>query len=391
MRRSLALKLSLFGLVLIIVVAFAINFQRSRSGPLRTPFMPQDPAVQAGLISPTATRLPWCAPLPKEPDDEGPRTPTPDLSKAQVTLNPYLRPSVTPLPYTLVVDMDPQMPDRNKSFVVVYRCGGTIDLYKVVPVKLKDIPLGEGDVILHADAPLSLMEYHPIPTWTEAGMAPSGGLRSTIVPYPYPQPTVSLIPNPYPGPTRSTNDLQAMSTEYAKATQFTKNLLQALAETARVMNSATETPWVNTLGYCFSDEGKHFSLQLPAGWYSYGEPSMYTIQNYSLEQYNAGNLDPKKMLWFHIQIEPPESKLTLEEFLKSWTDLYKVKPTPYHIGRYDGYQFDLDIKDGGALVIVLPIRGGTFLIIDFTPGNFENINDGLSIISTLDDTASCPN
>jgi hypothetical protein len=221
-----------------------------------------------------------------------------------------------------------------------------------------------------------------------------------ILSYPYPLPigtNPANINSAYPAPLSShqpptsDNYLQAMNTEAAKATQFTMNLFPALTATAQAMNSATATPDPSITGYCFTDDDKLFSLQLPPGWHSYGGRGTYTIMNYTEDQLHAGKVDPKQMLWIQIETPMPNSTLTLEELLKMWTDLYKVQPTPYHIGRYDGYQFDLDTKEGGALAIILPIKGGKFLIIGLNPGNSEAINDGLSILSTLDDSATCQN
>jgi hypothetical protein len=193
MRRNLTIILSVFGLMLIFVVAFAINLQESKSGSLQFPPIPQNPSIQPMYNLPTSTRLPWCAPLPKLPLYNGPRTPTPDIYQAQGTPLPYLSPSVTPIPYANIIDMDPQIPDRDKSYIVVYRCNGTFDLYKTSDSNFNNIPLNEGDVFYLTDVPLSLMEVHPYPTITAVNSLP------TIVFTPLPSPVwMTSAPGPYP-------------------------------------------------------------------------------------------------------------------------------------------------------------------------------------------------
>jgi hypothetical protein len=145
------------------------------------------------LNLPTSTRLPWCAPLPKVPLDNGPKTPTPDIYQAQGTPLPYLSPSVIPIPYANIIDMDPQIPDRDKSYIVVYRCNGTFDLYKTGDPNFNNIPLNEGDVIYHTDVPLSVMEVHPYPT--KMMIKPSPTNVMTALPYPV---WMTSTPGPYP-------------------------------------------------------------------------------------------------------------------------------------------------------------------------------------------------
>ena len=155
MKRSAGVTVGLLGLVaLMLTVSFF-----STSSMLQQ-FNPR------GVIQ-TGTPLTTCSPTPQlfSPDDNEPRTPTPN--SAEFTLEtPIPGPSVTPLPVSQTFDLAQELPDSEKVFVYVYRCNGTYELFMVRPGEPNSdissgIPLNHGDIILFWVQPESMMGHQP--------------------------------------------------------------------------------------------------------------------------------------------------------------------------------------------------------------------------------------
>jgi len=152
-----------------------------------------------------------CVPTPHEPERIGTATITPD---ARLTATPGPSPvslGVTPIPYAEIIDLAPDIPDRDKAQVIVFRCDGRFALYWVPGSTALVIPeLGPGDVIFNSFSPESLVGQHihittdtpETPRPTEVTITPFGWVPSpypTLTPWDYPieTPTASQTPWPY--------------------------------------------------------------------------------------------------------------------------------------------------------------------------------------------------
>lgn len=152
-----------------------------------------------------------CVPPPTSPPDNGTRTPTPQPSEfGQRPPADVITP--TPWPLSRTIDLAPDVPDRDKAFVYVWRCRGTRELFKVNPSEMKGdlasvLSMQTGDVILLYAPPASLMG-HQIPPLTAVPSSPTAriptlaypGSQALEPPVEYPPPGTASAVAPYPGP-----------------------------------------------------------------------------------------------------------------------------------------------------------------------------------------------
>lgn len=209
------LKIIIIGMVCFVLIGLAINFTISQSQTI----FPNKPLVN---IIPTSTRPAQCVPLPsvdvnslKITSSPTPIRPNPSeapskKSTPQQSLG--FSPTTTPFAISHIYDLNPQLDSRDKSYVYIYRCNGTMDLFLLGPNDnlSTSIVLGYGDVIYSAIQPASLMGHHPpIPTYLPAQTTISPAAPNSS---PYPAPATStVIPTatptigpPYPGPSTAT-------------------------------------------------------------------------------------------------------------------------------------------------------------------------------------------
>ncbi len=182
--------LMLVGFCLLFAGAVA-TFAMSNRSVLDNP-----PPIIMESLTPQPTRPAGCVPLPggmfqvKE-------TPTSTPQKGAVTSLVPPRASVTPMPFTIDLDMDPQLSIIEKMEVVVFRCNGTFERYYISPLKdlNKEIPLFEGDLYFSIAPPAASMGGPPDPVITSTSEPP------TTIPYPVEpiSPTMN-ISTPYPIP-----------------------------------------------------------------------------------------------------------------------------------------------------------------------------------------------
>ncbi len=115
------------------------------------------------LVSSQQTPAGTCVPTPLPPTDVvGTLTPPPE--PFEYAPPAASAPSVTPLPLSKTTDLAPDLPDRDKAYVYVFRCNGTYELFLVRPADVetrRTIPLQAGDTIRYWDPPASLMGVHP--------------------------------------------------------------------------------------------------------------------------------------------------------------------------------------------------------------------------------------
>lgn len=65
------------------------------------------------------------------------------------------------------MDLSPSLPDRDKMTVLVYRCNGAWDEYRLDPALFPDaIPFSYGDILYSTDAPASIVGKSPPELWT---------------------------------------------------------------------------------------------------------------------------------------------------------------------------------------------------------------------------------
>lgn len=140
------------------------------------------PSLAAIEVTPSPTRPESCVPLPGGQGVEA-STPTPEHGKAQ----PYnVKATLTPIPVTRTIDLNPDLAEKYKSVFYVFRCNGDYDEILAGPdVPFVDaVDLGPGDVVLRAIQPKHLMGGKP----EEPTMAyPAPPAQSPTEPgYPYP-------------------------------------------------------------------------------------------------------------------------------------------------------------------------------------------------------------
>lgn len=182
--------LMLAGLCLLFAGAVAV-FAMSNRSVLDNP----PPIIMESLMS-QPTRPAGCVPLPASMFQvKG--TPTLTPQRGVVTSPMPLRASVTPIPFTIDLDLDPQLSIIEKMEVVVFRCNGNFERYYISPLKdfNKEIPLFEGDIYFSIAPPAASMGVPPDPVITSTSMPP------TTIPYPVEpiSPTMN-ISTPYPIP-----------------------------------------------------------------------------------------------------------------------------------------------------------------------------------------------
>ena len=111
------------------------------------------------------TRSLGCVALPPTPtNDLRPRTPTPNpTQQADPSFpTPPMTEGITPIPITHVLDLNPELLYEDKMIVVVYRCDGTWDEYRLDPTLFPDaIHLSYGDIIYIEYPPASMMGRPP--------------------------------------------------------------------------------------------------------------------------------------------------------------------------------------------------------------------------------------
>jgi hypothetical protein len=133
-------------------------------------------------LDPSPTRPAYCVPIPREPTSDIPPTATPARFSTQAVQD---QPTLTPIPFTHVIDLSPELPLEDKSELVVFRCDGTFDLYWGGPEINMDLAvnLGPGDVILSSSSPASLMGHHPPPPPGPETITPPTITTATMAPY----------------------------------------------------------------------------------------------------------------------------------------------------------------------------------------------------------------
>lgn len=111
-------------------------------------------------ITPSATRPPHCVSLNQGPVEEHSPTATPARGKGKRV---PVSATATPFPNQTVYDLSPDLKEREKAFVVVYRCEGTYESYWLGPeISLNEaIQLDEGDTILQVIQPAKLVGAKP--------------------------------------------------------------------------------------------------------------------------------------------------------------------------------------------------------------------------------------
>jgi hypothetical protein len=138
--------------ILIIVIGAAFGLSGCVAAPSVQETLPAPPSIPANFPPPpTLTLRPAnCVPLPRPTQDPSTRTPTPDMSKPR-TPAPYVPgPTITPLPFTRVVDLDPGFPMEDKHFVEVFGCDGTYSIWFLGMWRNTDVvPLQPGDLVLY--------------------------------------------------------------------------------------------------------------------------------------------------------------------------------------------------------------------------------------------------
>lgn len=96
----------------------------------------------------------YCVPLPSTPTRDLRRlTPTATPNPASYTPVPAMNwPTVTPLPIAHNINLSPQLSPEETMDVLVYRCDGTWDTYRMAPTLFPGaIPYSQGDIIYMAN------------------------------------------------------------------------------------------------------------------------------------------------------------------------------------------------------------------------------------------------
>jgi hypothetical protein len=145
--------------------------------------------------SPVQPTKRYCVPTPSRPTpvDLHGATPLPPTPVSTHNANaPTLQPLPTYSPYVIskTTDLSPDGPERDKAFVYVLHCDGSIEIFKVIPkgdIK-NDVPLLPDDYVLDWVPPASMMGHEPPPP-----------------PYKTPTPTPTIPGYPPPVPPMSTS------------------------------------------------------------------------------------------------------------------------------------------------------------------------------------------
>ena len=182
--------LMLVGLCLLVAGAVAVFAMSNRS------VLDNPPPIIMESLTPQPTRPVGCVPLPGSMFQVKEST-TSTPQRGTVTSPVPPRASVTPMPFTIDLDLDPQLSIIEKMEVVVFRCNGTFERYHISPLKdlNKEIPLFEGDIYFSIAPPAASMGGPPDPIITSTSEPP------TTIPYPVEliSPTMN-ISTPYPIP-----------------------------------------------------------------------------------------------------------------------------------------------------------------------------------------------
>lgn len=149
------------------------------------PDLPPPPPMTAGTQN--ATRPAYCAPIPHETLPIGLPTPTPNILTLPVPTPPHSQ-GVTPIPFSHIYDLSPQLPQRDKCEIIVFRCNGAFDQFWAAPdIDIhRAIALAEGDIILNSIPPASLMGHEPPPPPTDVLDKPAITTPRMASPYPPP-------------------------------------------------------------------------------------------------------------------------------------------------------------------------------------------------------------
>lgn len=166
--------LILIGIALSVIVLSGIVLATPQKPIQPTQAQNWPPLLPTILRSPSATRPAYCVPLPPTAQPIGTPTPTPSrLSSALPITSPMpdLVQAVNPRAHANIFDLSPELPLRDKSEIIVFRCNGTFDQYWAGPEVDVDsfLNLEPGDVVYSSAAPASMMGHRPPPPpdWSE--------------------------------------------------------------------------------------------------------------------------------------------------------------------------------------------------------------------------------
>jgi len=139
--------------VLTAALFFSWKAQQDRTGsdvfqsPIKTPL----PSPRVGT--------PWYTPDLTQEVRRGTRTPKP----SEFGTPPVVAaPSVTPRPISRIVDLAPELPERDKATVYVRHPDGTYGLFLInYNMNISELPLRTGDVVTKVVPPASLVGHKP--------------------------------------------------------------------------------------------------------------------------------------------------------------------------------------------------------------------------------------
>jgi len=216
---------------------------------------------------------------------------------------------------------------------------------------------------------------------------------STIANNPYPATENSAYPIPItPSPDARTPSIsidQRHATEAVSATQTMEVFAPTFAAIVTAQAAKPATPVPNVSGSCYTDEKKIFSLQLPPGWYGIGSRGYYTFQNFPLEESKNEGPYPPGGIAFHIQYPKLQEGQTVESWLADWSARLKKEPSPYQMGEYAAFRYDVSGDGSGGVNILVPFADSRILFIDMMKAGTPEFQNALSILSTLSNSVSC--
>lgn len=141
----------------------------------------QTPPSLAYIRTPSPIRPSECVPLPRAKQVLESATPTrspfsPTESGISSLLG--LAPSVTPRIFANIIDLNPEVPLRDKWEIIVFRCNGNYDKYlrasgTDIDLYLKMEP---GDIIINTIPPLSMMGHEPPEPFSDQTATPPSGI-----------------------------------------------------------------------------------------------------------------------------------------------------------------------------------------------------------------------